>query len=231
VKGLRLTDLYPSVQGEGPRTGVMTTFIRFGGCNMRCPLWPCDTQYAIQPAQWKNDPIVTAEEILDSLGRNFPPTKNICITGGEPTMQPEAELATLATTLLSRYNTIDLFTNGSLKPLPKWIEYAHVSVILDWKLPGSGEADTNVDIRRENVWRLTAKDMVKFVISDMDDFNKAEKIWVTLSQHTPAKFSAGVAWGKMRERDLLNHILIRELPWMLNVQVHKYIFSPEERQI
>jgi 7-carboxy-7-deazaguanine synthase len=146
-------------------------------------------------------------------------------------MQPEDDLAILATTLIGKYHTIDLFTNGSLKPFPRWIEYSLVSVILDWKLPGSGEADRGVDQRRENVWRLGSKDMVKFVISDVNDFEHAINVWLALSHHTPAKFSAGVAWGKFEERKLLELILERGLPWMLNVQVHKYIFSPDERQI
>jgi len=147
-------------------------------------------------------------------------------------MQPAALLEELASQLMFNGHTIDVFTNGSLKPFPEWFKATQVSVILDWKLAGSGEADTGVDIRIGNLKTLSGKDMVKFVVTNMADFEEARTIWDALHYlNYSVKFSAGVAWGKMRERDLLNHILIRELPWQLNVQVHKYVFSPDERQI
>ena len=46
---LRLVENYVSTQGEGPRTGLPTHFVRFGGCNMECLGWPCDTPHAVKP--------------------------------------------------------------------------------------------------------------------------------------------------------------------------------------
>jgi 7-carboxy-7-deazaguanine synthase len=230
AKGLRLTDLYSSLEGEGPRTGVMTTFIRFGGCNMRCPGWPCDTQYAIQPSLWKNDPILTPDEILERIAA-MPDTENMCITGGEPTMQPDGPLEELASRLMFSGHTIDLFTNGSLKPLPEWTKATQVCVILDWKLNGSGESETGILTRTDNAKGLSSKDIIKFVVASQEDFAQAVNAYKVLNVDTGAKFSAGVAWGTLEERDLLTTILNHNLPWRLNVQVHKYIFNPTERQI
>lgn len=230
-KYLRLTDLYASVQGEGPRTGVPTTFIRFGGCNMRCAKWPCDTPYAIEPKQWRNDPTHTVDEIMELLlHKRY--CYNVCITGGEPTMQPESLLRDLVETLTNDHRTIDLFTNGSLKPFPAWVTYPNVTVIMDWKLSGSGEGDTGLNIRMENVKYLQSKDMIKFVITGENDFEEAIEAWRTIeSVHTGMQFSAGVAWQHMTERELLEKILVHGLPWRLNMQIHKYIFDPAERQI
>lgn len=230
MKGLRLTDLYQSIQGEGPRTGVPTTFVRFGGCNMRCPGWPCDTQYAIDPKIWKNDPIVTPDQLLEYLDLMVP-THNICITGGEPFMQPAEPLYRFATALLDRGHTIDVFTNGSLVALPQWCDERHATVILDWKLRGSGEAGRGLEVRESNITRLHQKDWVKLVISSEEDFNEAVKIWLTHRHYCWAVWCAGVAWDKYDEKKLVEQVLDNGLPWCVNTQVHKYIFDPNGRQI
>lgn len=230
--GLRLTDLYASIQGEGPRVGDPTLFVRFGGCNMRCPGWPCDTPYAIEPSIWKNDPLYSPTELLERIGDYYPCPKNICITGGEPTMQPTPMLEQFANGLLEQGHTIDLFTNGSLEELPKWVYDVDVCVIMDWKLGGSGEANRGVDIRTRNVQRiLGAKDWIKMVVCDEADFLEAVNLWRRLRDETPAQWCVGSAWQHISEGKLSEMVIEQGLPWRVNVQVHKYIFDPDERQI
>lgn len=229
MKGLRLTELYPSIQGEGPRTGQVTVFVRFGGCNMRCPGWPCDTQYAIEPSIWKNDPIVEVKEILQRV--EDMPGDNICITGGEPTMQPAQHLEDLASGLLDLNYSIDVFTNGSLYALPEWMQCAPVYVIMDWKLVGSGEDKTGVDIRWENAKKLDYKDNIKFVIASQEDYQEATALWRAMQNTVRARFWAGVAWGKFEESQLIHQILEDDLPWSVNVQMHKYIWQGVEKGV
>lgn len=231
MNGLRLTDLYPSIQGEGPRVGDPTMFIRFGGCNMRCPGWPCDTQYAIEPSMWKNDPILSPDEIIERI-EMLPYTHNVCITGGEPTMQPRHLLEEFTWLLLNRQRTIDVFTNGSHEELPGWMFDSCVSVILDWKLSGSGEAQRGRDVRERNVKRsLHAKDWIKMVVCDVQDFKEAVSLWKKLRDETPANWCVGSAWQHISEAQLTEMVLEEGLPWRVNVQVHKYIFDANERQI
>lgn len=228
MKGLRLSELYPSIQGEGPHTGEPTIFVRFGGCNMRCPGWPCDTQHAILPEIWKNDPIV---EPFNLIGRvKALPGDNVCITGGEPTMQPAAMLEDFGLGLLDIKYSIDVFTNGSLVPLPNWMLVEnYVTVIMDWKLAGSGESQRGVDIRLENLKRLSVKDAVKFVIANDADWIEAISLWKAFKDLTSARFWAGVAWGKYSEAQLINQLLHEDLPWKVNTQIHKYIWDPNAR--
>ena len=40
-----VVEIFDSIEGEGKRTGYMSTFIRFAGCNLRCSY--CDTAYAL----------------------------------------------------------------------------------------------------------------------------------------------------------------------------------------
>jgi 7-carboxy-7-deazaguanine synthase len=227
MRGLRLTDLYVSIQGEGPRVGWPTTFIRFGGCNMRCPGWPCDTPYAIEPALWKNDPVLSPAEVMERI-YVLPGTSNYCITGGEPTMQPTEVLTELALVHLMAYDdaTIDVFTNGSLKVFPPWMMSGRVSIVLDWKLGGSGEADRGLLTRVQNVEeRLGKKDWIKLVIATEQDMEEAVAVWDRHRLNTLANWCAGSAWQKMSEQDIAEFIVSQGLPWRLNVQMHKYILG------
>jgi 7-carboxy-7-deazaguanine synthase len=219
---LRVVELYSSIQGEGPLTGVPTIFCRFGGCNMRCPGWPCDTPYAIEPAQWRNSPQYDAFKLRDMI--NSLNGYNICFTGGEPTMQPPDLLLELYLQLRSYGYTFEMFTNGSLHELPPWIMSGSVHVMMDWKLPGSGEAETGRDIRLTNSGLLEVKDGIKFVIKDNEDFEVAIATYEMLRQRNcRATFWAGVAWGNS-EAELINKIIERNLPWRFNIQTHRYIW-------
>lgn len=224
---LRLTELYSSIQGEGPNMGVVTSFVRFGGCNMRCPGWPCDTQHAIQPSMWRHDPVKEAQEIMRDLKQM--PGKNVCITGGEPTMQDPSALQQLANSLILQGYTIDVFTNGSLHEFPGWMMHPRVSIMLDWKLRGSGEAQRGLPVRLQNVQLLRPKDGMKFVICDEQDFEQAAAL--TRELRCEASLWAGVAWGRYPEAKLARQIIARDLPWRMNIQVHKFIWPEAERGI
>jgi 7-carboxy-7-deazaguanine synthase len=224
-KGLRLVELYKSIQGEGPRVGEQTVFVRFGGCNFRCPLWPCDTQYAIQPKLWRNSPVVSPRVVATSVRAMG--ISNVCLTGGEPTMQPAEALQELALMLLQDH-TIDVFTNGSLREFPQWMQHEDVRVVLDWKLPGSGEADHSLEQRIRNVATLRYKDVVKFTVASLDDLDYAIEVWERLhGRITKAQYYVGVAWGKLSEAELIEKVMESGLPWKVNVQVHKYVYGAE----
>lgn len=229
VKGLRLTELYSSIQGEGPRMGAVTSFVRFGGCNMRCAGWPCDTPHAILPEIWKHDPIVPPDYIVKKV-RDLP-GKNVCITGGEPTLQPLEDLEKLGTQLLLEDYTVDVFSNGSLKPFPLWmLMEPSVCIIMDWKLAGSGENQTGMEVRIQNARALTSKDALKFVIVDDMDFESAMFIWKSLGE-LKCSIWAGVAWGRYSEADLIERIKAARVPWRMNIQLHKFIYPGVDKGI
>lgn len=228
---LRIDEVYESVQGEGPRVGLPTVFVRFGGCNLKCPGWPCDTQHAIDVKyrnEWlKQDVTTVTDRVIDAAGEG---TTNICLTGGEPFLQQNKELYDLVRSLQKAgFTSFECFSNGTLE-YPDWThEYIHF--IMDWKLPGSGEDYAN-EMRLENLEHLCEGDAVKFVCADEEDFNQAKALWEQYLEHRKdLEVFYGVAWGKMENQELVELVLSCELPWRLNVQVHNHIWNRELRGI
>ncbi len=86
---IKLCEVFKSIQGEGPNTGIPSIFIRFFGCNLQCT-W-CDTKYSWHPnfAEYKE---FNLEEIIKKI-LDFGDVQNIVFTGGEPSLfQKEIKL-------------------------------------------------------------------------------------------------------------------------------------------
>jgi 7-carboxy-7-deazaguanine synthase len=228
---MRISEVFTSVQGEGPNTGSPITFVRFGGCNLRCSGWGegllpdgtsvpgCDTVYAVYP-QWRDNwEKITPRELLNDVPLNPP---HVCLTGGEPLIQPNGELEEFAGGLLSLGLRIDLFTNGSIHLDPRAYEWAHdqhTTVVMDYKLCGSGETDT---FDKRNFSELQKKDALKFVCADEEDFWEA--LAVVDAHRTNAQLWFGVVWGKMTNARLAEMMTQEGLfNASVNVQTHKYI--------
>jgi 7-carboxy-7-deazaguanine synthase len=235
MQALRLNEHYVSVQGEGPHIGEMTQFIRFSGCNMRCPGWPCDTQFAIQPSLWKDDPKVQPDDIIERALqiRTSTGAARVCLTGGEPFMQQKDLLHKLFMDLISHDFKIDVFSNGSYI-YPSWAFDRHVTFVMDWKLPGSGEGQTKLEERMINARQLRTTDCIKFVVKDRSDLEVADIIstdWMEGEGQVQAKIFVGRVWGQITDQEIIEYLQEHELPWLLNVQVHKYIWHPDVRGV
>jgi 7-carboxy-7-deazaguanine synthase len=227
---LRLSELYTSVQGEGPNVGTPTTFVRFAGCNMRCPGWPCDSPYAIEPSLFnKESEWVTPDDIFERLKEH--PSRNVTLTGGEPFLQPNELLQELFEKLWRDGYSIDIFTNGS-RPFPRWTNHYRVTVIMDWKLKGSGEAGTERDIREVNRFTLLPKDAVKFVVKDLDDLREAQDLHTLWGPAPVHQTYIGPAWMLIEPEVIVNFILEHNMHDVkLNLQTHKMIWPNIERGI
>jgi 7-carboxy-7-deazaguanine synthase len=231
---LRLVEHYASIQGEGPRTGVPTQFVRFAGCNLRCPGWPCDTPYAINPSEWmSNSYTVWPEQLLHDVQsqRDKTGASNICLTGGEPFIQPADHLRTFAVSLIDYHYDVEVFTNGS-RPMTDWA-FRHAQINMDWKLPGSGEAGKH---EHENLWnaqRMKPTDMIKFVCKHGGDFEEAVRIAHAIKKETPAQLWVGAVWNENYStaqlvEDVQKH---PDLKLHVNVQTHKFIWPRRDRGV
>jgi len=233
---MNLSEIYVSTQGESVHVGLPTIFLRFAGCNLKCPGWPCDSQHAIDPAlyrkewkQWGEDQI--AEEVLQLA--NETGAGNVCFTGGEPFLQNLDHLRHLTRLLHAHGLQMEVFTNGTLL-WPDWALYTFRTITMDWKLSGSGEKIDTLGIPMSNVKRLTAKDALKFTVASSLDLDEAMRIWlgVTFGQrhdNLPQVY-CGPVWDAAKPADVVDFILTNRLPWKLNLQVHKYVWDPEARR-
>lgn len=229
---MRIDEIYISVQGEGPRVGIPTIFVRTGGCNLRCPGWPCDTLHAVLPENRKNWARMEPGDVADQVQQVANQRQvNVCLTGGEPFLQKESELHELVDILRAEQNIdcIEAFSNGTLL-YPAWA-IDDVSFIMDWKLPGSGEDPLNEN-RFKNLANLTDKDSVKFVIKDEEDYETAKVLWREhIADSSPVEVYFGVAWDHITNATLVGWVLEDGLPWRLNVQQHNYIWDRRKRGI
>lgn len=80
----RVNDIFYSLQGEGRNTGRAAIFIRFAGCNLKCPF--CDTDFA----QYEE---MSDEDILNRI-KSYP-SHFVALTGGEPSLQVDRQLVDL----------------------------------------------------------------------------------------------------------------------------------------
>ena len=111
----KVNEIFYSLQGEGYWTGTPLVFVRFSGCNLKCP-W-CDTAH-------ENGTLMSAEDIVDAVNRaNTGGVTRVCLTGGEPLLQVDKALVIA---LENQGYRIHLETNGTL-PLPCYINWVTVS--------------------------------------------------------------------------------------------------------
>jgi organic radical activating enzyme len=78
----------PTLQGEGAHAGRAVVFLRFAVCNLACP--GCDTDFSPDGAQRMSAEAIVARLRELDTGR----TRRVVVTGGEPTLQWDAALAT-----------------------------------------------------------------------------------------------------------------------------------------
>ena len=129
---LRITEIYPSIQGESTHAGRPCVFVRLTGCPLRC-VW-CDTAYAFHEGA-----SMEIEDVLAEV-RRFD-CKLVEVTGGEPLLHPQAvrEIAEGARALGMR---VHLETGGHRPGALKAVLDVVDSVSPDLKLESATDAPT-----------------------------------------------------------------------------------------
>ena len=212
---LTINEIYLSVQGESTHVGRPCTFVRLTACDLRCT-W-CDTPYAFTGGTKRSIDDVLAE--VERLGCSL-----VEITGGEPLLQKD--VYPLMERLIASGREVLLETGGHIPiddvPDP-------VVAIVDVKCPGSGEAHR---MHWPNLDQLSPHDEVKFVIKDRQDFDYAKDV---VAGHGLEGRARAVLFspvhGVLAPDVLARWILDERVPARLQLQAHKYIWSPETRGV
>lgn len=213
-----VSEVFTSIQGEGSRAGLPSVFIRLQGCELRCK-W-CDTPYALDLKERAS--ILSGEDLLNKIYASG--IKIVTITGGEPLNQKP--ILPFMTFLCDKEFTVILETNGHLdiSEVDK-----RVVKVMDLKCPGSGMEKFN---NYKNLEFLEAKDEVKFVILDKNDYDWAKE---KIREYDLAKKVGTIlfspVWGELDPKYLAEWILKDSLPVRLNLQIHKYIWGDKVRGV
>ena len=115
----KINEIFYSLQGEGYFTGSPSIFVRFSGCNLKCPF--CDTEHT--HGQWMED-----DEIFSAISPF--PASHLVLTGGEPSLFIDEAL-------IDRFHNAGYFvqieTNGT-QLLPENIDWITCSPKSDAQL-------------------------------------------------------------------------------------------------
>ena len=205
---LKLTEVFHSLQGEADTAGFPTVFVRLTGCPLRCQY--CDTAYAFHGGEWWE-----LEAILARV-REFG-TPYVCVTGGEPLAQKACVV--LLKSLCEAGLRVSLETSGAMdlsEVDPRVIK------VVDVKTPGSKEERRN---RYEELPRLNAHDLVKFVICDRGDYEWSRAKLQELSLPTGCTVLFSPSHEQLAAAELADWILADRLAVRFQLQLHKYLWG------
>lgn len=211
---LKVNEIFKSIQGESTYAGLPCTFVRLAGCNLRCTY--CDTNYAYYSGKELSDEEIISK--IEEYGVNI-----VEFTGGEPLLQEETP--PLIKTLLDKGHKVLIETNGSIciGCLDK-----RLTIIMDIKTPKSGMSER---MNFQNLELIKNNDEIKFVLLNESDYIWAKDIISKYNLLSKTKnILMSPAYGVLSPKTLALWILRDNLPIRVQLQIHKYIWAPEENE-
>lgn len=209
-----MNEIFFSIQGESTHAGRPCVFIRLAFCNLHCSY--CDTAYAFDEGiEMSIDDIIIAVRKYNC--------KLVEITGGEPLLQPN--VYDLMTRLVDEGFEILLETSGSLD-ISK--VDARVKRIVDFKCPSSNMMEKNI---WANVEHLKLDDEVKFVIGCREDYEWSKKMIEDHQIYRHCSILMSPVYNLIEPLQLVEWILQDKLDVRFQLQIQKYIWSPETRGV
>jgi organic radical activating enzyme len=183
---LKTSEVFESIQGEGPFAGTPCIFIRLATCNLKCS-W-CDTKYTWDWENYdmereiKNFSICEVAQQITLMEK-----KHIVITGGEPLLQ-QNHIVVLLKLLKSKIQNenisknyfIEIETNGTIMPSKDIIE-----LVDQWNISPKTNNSLNkqqgIDLDRLYEKSLSFyKDLrgstFKFVVDKPEDLSEIDQI-------------------------------------------------------
>ena len=247
---MNVIEIFASIDGEGSRQGLLTTFLRLHDCNIRCSY--CDTTYSYGiDSVFTEMTVAEVANVIESLG-NY----RITITGGEPLLQEAAVVElidelnrrnlqimqdnTSGQTGLTCINGADKFdkremlnnrpydfnieTNGTIVPS---FQRENVWFTYDYKTPSSlAEESMNVDIFKA----ATERDLIKFVVGSPEDLDCMRHI---IEQYpTVAQIYVSPVWGQIEAASIIDYMKAYNLQNVrFQLQIHKFVWDPDAKGV
>ena len=210
---LLVTEIYASIQGEGPEQGYPTVLVRLTGCNLRCNY--CDSAFAFFGGERRT----LSEVVRGVLGARI---TRVLVTGGEPMAQ--AGTPALCRALLRSGLLVSIETNGAygLSALPR-----RVVKVVDVKTPGSGEEGTFLP---ENLALLGPRDALKFVLTGREDYDYARAFLDRHGKTLPCPVFLSPVPGRLDAARLAEWMVKDAVEARLMVQLHKVLWGEARRR-
>jgi organic radical activating enzyme len=177
-----ITEVFSSIQGEGPYIGERQIFIRFHGCNLKCSF--CDVDKDIAPTSaYIEDLIAKIDELNADNIHN-----SVALTGGEPLLH-SVFLRNLLPSIIDKGLKVYLETNATLyKELETVIRFID-TISADIKLPSVTKDIPQWQNHQQFLEEASKKEVfVKVVVSDsldMADFDKAIELVKEINYDIP----------------------------------------------
>ena len=247
---MNVIEIFASIDGEGSRQGLLTTFLRLHDCNIRCSY--CDTTYSYGiDSVFTEMTVAEVADVIESLG-NY----RITITGGEPLLQEAAVVelidelnrrnvqtmqnntsGQIGSTCINGANKFDkremlnnssydfnIETNGTIVPS---FQRENVWFTYDYKTPSSlAEESMNIDIFKA----ATERDLIKFVVGSSEDLDCMRRI---IEQYpTVAQIYVSPVWGQIEAASIIDYMKAYNLQNVrFQLQIHKFVWDPDAKGV
>jgi len=205
---LKISEIFYSLQGEAHDIGLPTVFIRLTGCPLRCDY--CDTAYAFTGGEW-----MAIESIISQIKQYKTPY--ITVTGGEPLAQKNCLV--LLNQLCDLGFNVSLETSGAI--LVDQVDKRVIKVI-DVKTPASKEEAKN---KFENFMFLNARDQLKFVICDENDYRWSKCLMEEYNLQARCEILFSPSHNQLDATELATWILSDKLNVRFQIQLHKILWG------
>ena len=192
---MRVNEIFHSLQGEGYNSGTPAVFIRFSGCNLRCPF--CDTQH-------ESGTEMTEQEVVEAVKHLVPRSSLVVVTGGEPALQLTASLVDALHEIGKR---VAVETNGTL-PLPPNVDWITLSPKSAW-------------LGDEAVPVLTRADELKVLYDGSHDPSAFDSVVATHRFLQP--MDTGNANRNAMLMQQAADYCLQHPQWRLSLQIHKIL--------
>lgn len=218
----KVVEIFESINGEGKKAGQLALFIRFQKCNLNCSY--CDTKWANSDDSPYT--LMNLEELYKKVVESG--IKNVTITGGEPLLQENIEIFLKKLAENPEIN-VEIETNGSIN-LKRLGEIKNApSFTMDYKLPKSN-MEKFMDL--ENFKYLKEKDTVKFVVSNIDDLERAREIIEKYSLVEKCAVYISPVFGKIELSSMVDFMKKYKMNGVnMQLQIHKIIWDPETKGV
>lgn len=229
---LKLCEIFNSISGEGLMQGLLSTFIRFSGCNMNCDY--CDTKYH---SEYFVE--VSAKDILEN--KMVQNSKYFIITGGEPFVQNEEIFYLLQQ--LSKIGKVEIETNGknlyyNVLKLYEKVKPSNVLLTIDFKLNQSEKEyfeNFEKGLKLINTRMLQSEATngfqplccIKIVVKDEHDIDVANNFAL---QHSNLQVIVSPCYGIISPTEIADYIVMKNYRTLkMQIQLHKYLWAADAR--